>query len=158
MARKSREAEEIETTRDDESRDDMWSPPSLLEAPPARPGFVQRWVSTQILGKDVPQHTLKRFREGWTPRLADTVPEDYLVPTIEHGKFDNVIGVEGAILCEMPESRVKARRRYFADKVDRMNAFVDENLNKVEKNGDSPIYRTNKTGVSHGQRIANDED
>ena len=31
-----------------------WKPASLLDAPPARPGMVQRWVATSILGKETP--------------------------------------------------------------------------------------------------------
>lgn len=156
MARKSREAEELHETRDDVSRDEMWSPPSMLEAPPAREGFRQRWVSTQILGKDVPQHTMKRFREGWVPRAAETVPASFPVPTIEHAQFGDVIGVEGMILCELPESKGKARDRYFADKVEKMNSFVDGNLNKVEQQGGIAVQRTDERGFSHGQRILDD--
>ena len=157
--RKTREAtDEQHTTRDDESRDEVWSEGSLLEAPPAREGFRQRWVSTQILGKEVPQHTLKRFREGWTPRSTDSIPEDFPVPTFEHASYGNVIGVEGQILCEITEAKAQARERYFAKKSGRLKSFVDENLNKVQQHGDTNIHRTNDESFSHGQkRIADDD-
>ena len=41
-----------------------WKPPSLLDAPEARPGFVQRWITTSIQGKDTPDNVYKRMREG----------------------------------------------------------------------------------------------
>ena len=51
-------AEELRgSVRDEESRPQTnWSPPSLLDAPPPRPGFVQRWVSTSIQGRDTPDN------------------------------------------------------------------------------------------------------
>tara|TARA_R110000803_G_scaffold61928_3_gene122029 strand:- start:1245 stop:1715 length:471 start_codon:yes stop_codon:yes gene_type:complete len=156
MSRKSRESENLHQSRDDVSREETWVPASLLEAPPARPGFKQRWISTSILGKDVPQHTLKRFREGWTPRKADTVSSDFPIPSIQHGQYAGVIGVEGLILCELSNARVAARGRYFAAENAKMQRFVDENLNKVETQGGHAITRTNESSVSHGQRIADD--
>ena len=36
------------SVRDEESRPmTAWKPPSLLDAPEARPGYVQRWVTTR---------------------------------------------------------------------------------------------------------------
>ena len=78
--RKSRLSEENHPTREDDSRfDEVWQPPALLDAPPARDGMRQRWVATSILGSEVPHHTMRRFREGWTPRPADTVPTSFPV-------------------------------------------------------------------------------
>ena len=109
IARTTRNSEEVHPTREDISRDETWSPPSMLEAPPAREGMRQRWVSTQILGQDIPHHTMKRFREGWSPRPADTIPKDFPVPTIAQGQWAGHIGIEGMILCEMPETKVASR-------------------------------------------------
>lgn len=157
MSRASREAETLHPTREDESRAEMWTPPAVLDAPPARPGFRQRWVSTSILGQPVPHHTVRRFREGWTPRPADSVPKDFHVPTIAHGEYKGYIGVEGMILCELPEERAKARERYFQQKTNELDSFVDNALNKVEKAGGVPIDRDRKTSVSRGPgRVADD--
>ena len=55
--------------RDEEARrETAWKPPALLDAPEARPGYVQRWVATSIQGKDTPDNVYKRMREGWEPR------------------------------------------------------------------------------------------
>ena len=156
--RTSRQGERNHETREDTSRNDSWVPASLLEAPPEREGFKQRWISTTILGKDVPQHTLKRFREGWTPRKSDTVPKDFHVPSIQHGQYEGIVGVEGMILCELPIARFKARQKYFTDKTNNMQRFVDENLNKVEQQGGIAIRRENRSTVEHGQRIADDDE
>ena len=153
--RKARDVENEFESRDDQSRPEVWSPPTLLEAPPARPGMEQRWVSTSILGKDVPHHTMKRFREGWVPRAADTVPEDFPVPTITHGQFVGAIGIEGMILCEMPEEKISARKRYFRQKTKDLELFVDSSLGKTEREGGIPIDRIRRSEVTRG-RIADD--
>ena len=91
------------SVRDEESRPmTAWKPPSLLDAPEARPGYVQRWVATSIQGKESPDNVYKRMREGWEPRPADTV-KSKLYPTINHGQWAGSIGIEGMLLCEMPE-------------------------------------------------------
>ena len=156
IARTTRNSEKIHATREDISREETWSPPSMLEAPPAREGMRQRWVSTQILGQEMPHHTMKRFREGWTPRPIDTIPEDFPVPTIAQGQWAGHVGVEGMILCEMPETKVAARRQYFARKNADLNQFVDSNLNKVEQSGGVAIDRNVKSSVSRGQKIIDD--
>jgi hypothetical protein len=154
--RKSREVEELHEPREDTAHAEVWTPPSFLESPPPREGMKQRWVSTSILGKEVPQHVMRRFREGWTPRSADTIPEDFPVPTISHGQFDGCVGVEGMILCELPIERAEARSRYFRSKTGRMEAFVDQALDNVETRGGIAISRSRKRSVSRGQRIADD--
>ena len=51
------------SVRDEESRPmTAWKPPSLLDAPEARPGYVQRWVATSIQGKESPDNVYKRMR------------------------------------------------------------------------------------------------
>ena len=156
IARTTRNSEEAHPVREDTSREETWSPPSMLEAPPARDGMRQRWVSTQILGQEMPHHTMKRFREGWTPRSIDTIPKDFPVPTIAQGQWAGHVGVEGMILCEMPETKVAARRQYFARKNADLNQFVDSNLNKVEQSGGVAIDRNVKSSVSRGQKIIDD--
>ena len=156
IARTTRNSEEVHPTREDISRDETWSPPSMLEAPPAREGMRQRWVSTQILGQDIPHHTMKRFREGWSPRPADTIPKDFPVPTIAQGQWAGHIGIEGMILCEMPETKVASRRKYFAKKNADLNLFVESNLNKVEQTGGVSIDGNVQSSVSRGQKIVDD--
>ena len=156
MARASRNSQTTHSTREDLSRAEVWTPPAVLDAPPAREGMRQRWVATSILGEPVPHHTTRRLREGWTPRPSDTVPEDFPVPTIAHGDHEGCIGVEGMILCEMPETKVASRRKYFAKKNADLNLFVESNLNKVEQTGGVSIDRNVQSSVSRGQKIVDD--
>lgn len=155
----SRSAENRHPSREEETRAEVWIPATALEAPTARSGYRQRWIATQILGQDTPHHVMRRFREGWTPRPSDTVPADFPVPTIAQGKFAGFIGVEGMILCELPEERAQARAKYFAQKTGDLNRFVDQSLAKVERDGGEPIEREFNSTVTHGRsaRIADDE-
>ena len=157
MARASRNSAKVHPTREEDTRADLWKPPAMLDAPPAREGFRQRWVATSILGEPVPHHTARRFREGWTPRPKDTIPQDFPVPTIAHGDHKGFIGVEGMILCEMPEERVESRRRYFKQKTGDLNTYVENQLNKVEKAGGLTIEKDIESSYSRGPgRVAND--
>jgi hypothetical protein len=158
-SRKSREVDD----RENEDRgveelyaQEAWTQPSLLDAPPARPGMHQRWVNTSILGKDVPHHVTKRQREGWSPRPADTVPEGFPVPTLEHGPHAGCVGVEGMILMEMPEARVEARRKFFATKTSDQQMFVDAQLGREEHQGGIPITQDKRLTSSRGQRVMDD--
>ena len=97
------------STRNEQSRPDTaWKPPSLLDAPEPRPGYTQRWIATSIQGKETPDNVYKRMREGWEPRSADSV-KDPLFPTINHGQWAGSIGIEGMLLCEMPEEKASSR-------------------------------------------------
>ncbi len=157
--RKSRETEQSHDTRDQEDREQVWEEPALLLAPPPRPGMTQRWVRTSILDNETPQHVMRRMREGWTPRPADTIPKDFAMPTIDHGQWEGAVGVEGMILCEMPNERVALRTRHFQKKTDGLKSFIDNNLNKVEKAGGQRIDRDIQTSHSFGQRrgVADDD-
>jgi len=155
--RKTRQSEEVHLEREDESRADVWIPPSTLDAPPPREGMRQRWVATQILGQEVPHHTMRRLREGWVPRPANTVPEDFPVPTIAHGKYGDVIGVEGMILCELPEEKGKQRDKYFSGKTRQQEAFVKAQRESVARAGNNPIIDEGSSGVTRGQRVADDD-
>ena len=98
--RASEERSEVRAPREEAA----WKPPSLLDAPDPRPGMVQRWIATSIQGKESPDNVYKRMREGWEPRPADTV-KSKLFPTINHGQWAGSIGIEGMLLCEMPEEK-----------------------------------------------------
>jgi len=155
--RSTRQSEELHTSREDESRADEWLPPSVLDAPPAREGFRQRWIATSILGKPQPHHVARKFREGWSPRPKDTVPSDFYVPTIAHGEFEGFIGVEGMILCELPEERALARERYFRKKTGELDQFTSNALAQVQASGGVPIEREHKRTFTRGPgRVAED--
>ncbi len=110
-----------------------WVRPTSLEAPPARPGFTQRWIRVGSMGRDDPTNTARKFREGWKPRPAESVPAGFHMPTISHGNWAGCIGVEGMLLCEMPDKMAQKRRQHYKDKTDMVTGAIEEELQKQSR-------------------------
>lgn len=131
-----------------------WEPKGLLDTShiPPRPGFVQRWVRTQINGIDDPNNVGKRLNQGWRPRVADTVPQGHFVPTIVH-QGSSVIGMVGQILMERPESLHHQHRRYIRSMTDAQAQAVNEDVYRVHESGHGfgrPVVHT-QSQVSRGR-------
>jgi len=127
-----------------------WNRASDLEAPPPRPGFVQRWIRTATSKGNDPRNANKKFREGWRPRKASTVPGGFQAPTIAHGQFGEVIGVEEMILCEMPIKLSLQRQAFYEGKTAKQTEAIEKDLHRVERPG-MPIRYGNRTKVERGQ-------
>jgi len=138
-----------ETREEQSTRVSQWRPSNLLEAPEARPGFKQRWIATMVLGQETPTNVAKRLREGWQPRDPKTVKNVQHFPTIEHGKFAGCVGIEGMVLCEMPEDMVNERNDYYAKMTENLMRSVEQDMHKVEQPG-NPIQKSFKTEVTRG--------
>ena len=140
--------------RDKESRPQThWTPPALLDAPEPRPGYVQRWVATSIQGKDTPDNVFKRMREGWEARPASTV-KSKLFPTINHGQWEGCIGIEGMLLCEMPEDKHKAMKAYHNGKSREQNDSLSGDLDALGRKAGQPIFQERKSSVSGGRQMS----
>jgi hypothetical protein len=142
------------SVRDEESRPmTAWKPPSLLDAPEARPGYVQRWVATSIQGKESPDNVYKRMREGWEPRKAETV-KSKLFPTINHGQWEGCTGIEGMLLCEMPEDRHRSMKEYYSSKNGEQNESVAGDLDALGRRNGLPIHQERKSETSRGRSLS----
>jgi hypothetical protein len=142
------------SVRDEESRPmTAWKPPSLLDAPEARPGYVQRWVATSIQGKESPDNVYKRMREGWEPRPADTV-KSKLYPTINHGQWAGSVGIEGMLLCEMPEEIARQKQDYYSGKNEEQNESIAGDLDALGRRSGQPIYQERKSETSRGRSLS----
>lgn len=102
MERLSRE-QETRTAEPIHEEYQQWDQDLLLSTDfiPARPGFVQRWVRTDIKGKEDQSNVYKKFNKGWKPRLLDTVPKGQFVMNLDF-QGQQVIGIHGMILMERP--------------------------------------------------------
>ncbi len=155
-------------TRDQEQReddihddyDDDWEVPDILDAPPARPGFAQRWVRTTLEGKDDPRNVAKRMNERWRPRRADTVPKGYHAPTIQHGEYAGYIGVEGVVLMERPEKVQNAVRKRNRDMARAQMQGVENDLHKIHDphSGYGQPTLSNRSKVQRGRPVVADDD
>jgi len=142
------------STRNEQSRPDTtWKPPSLLDAPEARPGYTQRWIATSIQGKETPDNVYKRMREGWEPRKADTVKEK-LFPTINHGQWAGSIGIEGMLLCEMPVEKHRQMKNYYHNRSVEANESIAGDLDALGRNTGQPIFQERKSTSSRGRDLS----
>ena len=130
-----------------------WKPPSLLDAPECRPGYVQRWITTSIQGKETPDNVYKRMREGWEPRKADTVKEK-LFPTINHGQWAGSIGIEGMLLCEMPVEKHRQMKDYYHNRSVEANESIAGDLEALGRKTGQPIYQDRKSSMSRGRDVS----
>ena len=153
--RNVRASETRNSVREEAPRPDTaWQPPALLDAPEARPGYVQRWIATSIQGKETPDNVYKRMREGWQPRPADTVKDDKLFPTINHGQWAGSIGIEGMLLCEMPVEKREAQKAYYENRNFEQNESVVGELAAIGRNNGQPIFQERKSSASRGRPMS----
>jgi len=151
MSSKNGRSDLRSSTRDEEIRPQTnWTPPALLDAPQARPGFKQRWVATTILDKETPDNVYKRMREGWEPRKSETVKEQHF-PTINHGQWVGCIGIEGMVLCEMPEEKHDAMKTYYGEKSLEQNDALSGELDSLGRRSGQTIYQDRKSSSSRGR-------
>ena len=162
--RQQRSAPVVHEARTYETWDDVdihaeeakpWSRPSSLEAPAARPGFVQRWIRVGSMGQDDPTNTARKLREGWKPRPAASVPPDYHAPTLSHGKWAGCIGVEGMLLCEMPQSMADKRNKHYQQKTESVTNAIESELQQQSQRG-MPITQERSSKVVRGAQIKSD--
>lgn len=126
-----------------------WAPPSALQAPPPRPGYVQRWIRAEQNGSPDTKNVSSKHREGWRPRDPATVPAGYFPPTLGHGSFEGYIGVEGMVLCEMPVKVHQQRQRYYRGKVSNQEQAISQDLFKQTG---GQVQTGSKSRVTRGRR------
>ena len=124
--------------RSKEKRNQPWTPPNSLDAPPAPTGFVQRWIRVESMGFMDSANVSKRLREGWVFLRSDTLISEIgenEYPKIHEGKYAGLIGVGGLVLARIPEEIARSRTEYFQKISQDQLATVDRNLLKEQQPG-----------------------
>jgi hypothetical protein len=143
-------ADERATRRERTQR--PWIRPSSLNAPPPRPGMVQRWIRVSIRGADDPRNVTMRSREGWSPRPMDSIPADFqMLATRADAKGGHFV-VDDLMLCEMPRETYEQRAAYYEDLTRKQMQAVEVDLEKAQAGQQVPIIRRHTTSVSHPPR------
>ncbi len=139
-------------------KDRPWVRGTSLAAPPPRPGFTQRWIRVATQGVEDPSNAMRKFREGWKPRPIGTLPPDFPLPTISHGQWAGCIGIEGSILCEMPQVLADKRKAFYQQKTAGVENAIEKDLQK-ESTTKMPItqQRSSKSSLVRRTRVADDE-
>ena len=100
-----------------------------------RPGFVQRWVRTQLDGKQDEGNVYKRKQEGWEARKSSTLKEGEFLPSVEHGKKGNnqaemVVGTFNMILMERPQELHDEYRELVKEDIRLQQEAIDNDIMK----------------------------
>ena len=115
-----------------EIKSDRWINPTNLDAPPANPGMVQRWVGESPI-PEVNRGWLKKMREGWRARDPATIPPA-LREVFPSGKLVSgaeVVRVAGLVLCEMPVQVARQRALALNDVNTRQQKAIPESIEQL---------------------------
>ena len=135
-------------TREKTSRPKVWSPPSLLDAPPAPAGFVHRWLRAESMGFDDSKNVQGRIRSGYELVRADEYNEaDYSV--VQDGKYKGVIGQGGLVLARVPEEIARQYAEYYRKQAQENAEAFDNDLMK-EEHPSMPINIDRQSRVTFG--------
>ena len=135
-------------SRDSEKKPVTWTPPSSLDAPAPKDGFVHRWLRTEILGNDDTKNISSKLRSGWELVRADEYPgETY--STIGEGKYAGVIGHGGLALARIPVEIAEARDAYFAKRTKEREDAINNDVYK-DQHPSMPINGERQTRVTFG--------
>ena len=114
-----------EPVRETVEEDNFWEEPLNLQAPPPRPGYVQKWARVAV-GADADATNVARLAKGgWTPRPADTC-EGFVA--VKGGDFNGCIGVHGMVLMEQPVELAGKRQQLIRNRVNKLTMAVDKDL------------------------------
>jgi hypothetical protein len=116
--------------REAQARRKPWAPPSRLDAPPAPAGYGYRWIRAEINGFQDKQHVYGRLREGWELVRLEELTEDQreMMPALEEGKYQGVVGVGGLLLAKMPEETIEERNQHYRLKARDQIIAVDNEM------------------------------
>ena len=93
-------ASRAQDTREKSARRKPWTPPTMLDAPPAPEGYKHRWIRAEVRGFDDRKNISARLREGYELVRQDEYP-DFEAPVVDSGKYEGVFGVGGLLLARI---------------------------------------------------------
>tara|TARA_X000001388_G_scaffold64824_1_gene51121 strand:+ start:7394 stop:7855 length:462 start_codon:yes stop_codon:yes gene_type:complete len=137
--------------REQEVRNEDWTPPNVLPDPLPQDGFTFKWVRTSTRGTDDPMNYSKKLREGWTPVPINEAPEMEHLVLDPSPRFEGKVEVGGLLLCRMPTGRAEQRNSYYTNQSKDAMRSVDQSLMR-ESNPRMPINNPDrKSRVSFGE-------
>jgi|TARA_B110000971_G_scaffold215436_1_gene248877 hypothetical protein len=135
-------------TRVKETKKQVWTPPSSLDAPPAPDGYHHRWIRAETMGFDDTKNMSAMLRSGYELVRADQYP-DTEYPAINDGKYKGVIGVGGLVLARISLELVQSRKEYFDKLTKEKDEAIKNDLMKEQHPG-MPIDIDRQSRVTFG--------
>jgi len=133
-----------------------WSPPSMLDAPPAPEGYTYRWIRAENVGQEDRKNVTARLSEGFDLVRLEELPDNFQVKfdSIQEGKHSGVVARGGLLLAKIPNETREERNSYYASRAQTQQDAVDNDLLR-ESDPNSPILkpeRSSKVTFGGGQR------
>ena len=137
--------------RDSSQRTQAWKPPETLPSPDPKPGWVFRWIRTNLMGQLDPTNASAKFREGWVAVKASEVPELMMIITTDpNGRPKDNVEIGGLLLCKAPVEMVNQRAAYYAKQAQDQMEAVDNNYMR-QQDERMPLFKERKTQVEFGR-------
>ena len=118
-----------------DSDDDDWQQILRTKAPPARPGYAQRWVRIMTHGIEDVANVMKKRNEGWEPRLATSLPAGFFAPVVQHASLGNVIINGDMLLMERPLRIHEKQHRHNAKMASLQASSIERYLSQQAPGG-----------------------
>lgn len=138
-------AREQDTRAATKRKEATFVPSAVLPDVNPEPGYVFRWIRVASRGTSDAANMTGRLREGWTPVKAEDHPE-IVQFSDPNSRFAGLIEQGGLLLCKISEEKVRARRRYYADRARSQIDAVDNNFMR-ENDRRMPLFRERKSEV-----------
>ena len=132
---RNQDAREGQPTHEVRDEDSQWTNPMMTAAPPARPGYEQRWVRLSVMGVDDVSNVVRKQNEKWSPRRADSVPMGYFVATIPHERYGNIIHNGDMMLMERPIEIGNKQRAFYKKMTRHLTQSVEGYLAQAAPGG-----------------------
>ena len=133
-----------------------WSPPSMLDTPPAPEGYTYRWIRAEIVGQEDRKNVSSRLSEGFdlvrSEELDDSDQDRF--DSVQQGKHAGVVARGGLLLAKIPNETREERNSYYAARAQTQQDAVDNDMMR-ESDPSSPILnpeRKSKVTFGGGQR------
>ena len=124
--------------RENEERNQSWSPPNLLPDPLPKDGWTFKWVRISTQGQDDPTNYSKKLREGWEAVPVTDAPEMEHLVLDPNPRFKGKVEVGGLLLCRMPSKMASQRNQHYVNQSRDSMESVDRSLMR-ESNPRMPI-------------------
>ena len=126
-----------------------WSPPTMLDTPPAPDGYTYRWIRAEVVGQEDRKNVTSRLREGFDLVRAEEL-DGFEIPSLDDGKHAGVVSVSGLLLAKIPNETREERNSYFEQRAQTQQDAVDNDLMR-ESDPSSPILKPErKSSVTFG--------
>ena len=126
-----------------------WSPPTMLDTPPAPDGYTYRWIRAEVVGQEDRKNVTSRLREGFDLVRAEEL-DGFEIPSLDDGKHAGVDSVGGLLLAKIPNETREERNSYFEQRAQTQQDAVDNDLMR-ESDPSSPILKPErKSSVTFG--------